>query len=244
MPTRSEAEEHLRIIRSLMEKATIYRAISAPSALVAGIFACVGALFLYVTNPASTRAEVDFAMPFLCTWVAVLMFTLLANTFFLWRGSKIRGEPFLSSGMRLALVAMLPGMLCGLFFSAVLACWPNTFWLPPIWMMCYALALLATKHFAPRSIMVLGWAFLVGGMVSFYLLFWWDFAGGWEKDSISHLVGHIEQLQGWDVRGIPLGAFASGSNLLMAATFGLFHLIYAACTWPRQASASDTGGTP
>ena len=37
MPTRSEAEEHLRVIRSLMEKATIYRAISAPTALLGGV---------------------------------------------------------------------------------------------------------------------------------------------------------------------------------------------------------------
>ena len=145
--------------------------------------------------------------------------------------------------MRLALLAMLPGMLCGLFFSAVLARWPNTFWLPPIWMMCYALALLATKHFAPRSIMVLGWAFLVAGMASFYLLFWWDFAEGWEKDSISHFAGYID-LAGRDVRAIPLGAFASCSNALMGLTFGLFHLIYAACTWTRRVRGGDTGGTP
>jgi hypothetical protein len=243
MPTRTEAEEHLRIIRSLMEKATIYRAISAPTALVGGIFACVGAPVLFRTNPTPLASEVDFAIPFLCIWGAVLLLTVLANSFFLWRGSKLRSEPFLSSGMRLALVAMLPGMLCGLFFSAVLACWPNTFWLPPIWMLCYALALLATKHFAPRSIMVLGWAFLVAGMASFSLLFWWDLVEGWEKDTIIHFAGYLN-LAGRDLRAIPPGTFALGSNALMALTFGLFHLIYAACTWPRRTSANDTGRTP
>jgi hypothetical protein len=30
---------------------------------------------------------------------------------------------------------------------------------------------------------------------------------------------------------------ATSPNLLMTATFGLFHFIYAACTWPRK-----TGG--
>ena len=34
---RSKAEEDLRVIRSLMERATVYRAISAPAALVAGL---------------------------------------------------------------------------------------------------------------------------------------------------------------------------------------------------------------
>ena len=158
---------------------------------------------------------------FLGTWCLVLFLTGLANVFLLWRGSKLRGEPFLSSGMRLALVAMLPGMLCGLFFSAVLGWGTNTFWLPPIWMMCYALALLATKHFAPRSIMILGWAFLVAGMASFYQLFCWGIGGAFGP---SHL--------------------ASGSNLLMGLTFGVFHLIYAACTWPRPARADGPSGSP
>lgn len=210
MPHRSDAEEHLRIIRSLMEKATIYRAISAPTALAGGIFAGLGTAIFCQLSPRPIRSEADFATPFLSTWGAVLLLTFLANTLLLWRGSKLRGEAFLSSGMRLALVAMLPGMLCGLFFTVVLGWGTNVFWLPPIWMMCYAVSLLATKHFAPRSIMLLGWAFLLAGMASFYQLFVLSFAGAF---GASH--------------------FASGSNLLMGATFGLFHLIYAACTWPR-----------
>ena len=36
MNERLAAEEHLRVIRSLMERATVYRAISAPTALVGG----------------------------------------------------------------------------------------------------------------------------------------------------------------------------------------------------------------
>jgi len=220
MQTRSDAEEHLRIIRSLMEKATIYRAISAPTALAGGIFAVLGSVVLW-GNFRPVRSETEFATRFLITWGTVLLLTTLANTFFLWRASKLRGEPFLSSGMRLALVAMLPGMLCGLFFTAVLGWGTNVFWLPPIWMMCYAVALLATKHFAPRSIMLLGWTFLLAGMASFYQLFVWGFGGLF---GVSH--------------------FASGSHLLMGVTFGLFHLIYAACTWPRRARGAAAAARP
>jgi hypothetical protein len=219
MPTRTEAEEHLRVIRSLMEKATIYRAISAPTALAGGIFASIGAVALHLVQP--LRSESDFAVPFYLTWGLVLFLTIAANTVLLWRGSKMRGEQFLSSGMRLALEAMLPGMLCGLFFSAVLGWGTNVFWLPPIWMMCYAQALLATRHFAPRSIMILGWAFLFSGMGSFCLLFFARLL------SRSH----------WS-------DFANGSVLWMGLTFGLFHLIYAACTWPRKPAGAAAGATP
>jgi len=218
MPTRSEAEEHLRIIRSLMERATIYRAISAPTALAGGLLASCSSLAFQAAYPPD-RPGADFTTAFLLTWATVLLLTILANTFFLWRGSKLRGEPFLSSGMRLALGAMLPGMLCGLFFSVVFFHGANGTWLPPIWMMCYAVALLATKHFAPRSIVILGWAFLVAGMVAFCALCCPDLSFG-------------------------VNDGASRSNASMGLTFGLFHLIYAACTWPRKASASDTGGKP
>jgi hypothetical protein len=219
MPNRTDAEEHLRIIRSLMEKATIYRAISSPTALAGGFFALLGCVALRQLTPHPIRDANDFAVPFLCTWLVVLFLTLCANTFFLWRGSKLRQESFLSSGMRLALIAMLPGLLCALFFTVLFSQGRNVFWLPPIWMISYAVALLATKHFAPRSIMFLGWAFLLAGMVSYYLLFVWDFSWG----GPNHL--------------------ATGSNLLMGLTFGLFHLLYAVCTWPRR-KRGETGGTP
>ena len=39
MDERHRAEEHLRVIRTLMERATIYRAISASTALIGGLIA-------------------------------------------------------------------------------------------------------------------------------------------------------------------------------------------------------------
>ena len=54
---RSKAEEDLRVIRSLMERATVYRAISSPAALVAGflsIFAA-GAIYRRPVHDQGTR---------------------------------------------------------------------------------------------------------------------------------------------------------------------------------------------
>ena len=44
MDPRPKAEEDLRVIRSLMERATVYRAISAPTALVAGLLSIFAAV--------------------------------------------------------------------------------------------------------------------------------------------------------------------------------------------------------
>ena len=53
MSDRESAEENLRVIRSLMERVTTYRAISAPSALVAGLLSTVAAGAVYYNNEVS-----------------------------------------------------------------------------------------------------------------------------------------------------------------------------------------------
>ena len=93
-------------------------------------------------------------------------------------------------------------------------------------MLFYGVGLLATFHFAPRSITRLGWAFLAAGMGSFYLV----------------LTEKVEAFVAPHATGMS-GTHLS-ANILMAATFGLFHLIYAACTWTRRPAESGSGAQP
>jgi hypothetical protein len=48
MHERERAEEDLRVIRTLMERATIYRAISAPTALAGGVLAVTLTAIIWV----------------------------------------------------------------------------------------------------------------------------------------------------------------------------------------------------
>lgn len=210
----NEAEENLRVIRSLMEKATIYRAISAPTALVGGLVSVLFGGWLYFRwrpLPAGIELE-EFTRLFVAGWFGVLVITIVANTALLWVGACRRSEAFISPSMRQALLALLPAMLCGAFFSYLFVAFDRWSMLPPMWMMCYALGLLSTGHFAPRSIPLLGWSFLFATFGSALILVQFSLKAWW---------GHGES-------NVPTVA-----NLLMVATFGLFHLIYAACTWPR-----------
>lgn len=219
MPTREEAEEHLRIIRSLMERATIYRAISAPVALAGALASLAGCAILafslpsYANQaPSATRVFPDVWKLFFGVWISVLLVTVLANVFFLWKESRGRGEPFLSPGMRAALHALAP---CWLVAAVLTAFWTRIPWLlPTFWMILYGLGLLATRYFAPRSIVHLGWAFVAAGVLSLLI-----FDGN-----------HAAELR--------------AANLAMGATFGLFHLVYAACTWPRKTAPAGPGGEP
>lgn len=219
MNLRSEAEENLRVIRSLMEKATIYRAISAPTALVGGLMSITAGLALYFTWRPLPRGieEERFKLLFVGGWLAVLMVTGIANTYFIWSGARRRSEPFISPGMKLALGALFPPILCGAILSAMLLWIEAPFVLPPVWMLCYGLGLLSAKHFAPQSIGWLGWSFLVAGLVAITVLYILNMHARW-GDGETH---------------VPTAA-----NLLMTTTFGLFHLIYAACTWPRKGAAT------
>jgi hypothetical protein len=147
-------------------------------------------------------------------WLAILVVVLAVNTFFVRRESQNEGRPLLSSGARLALRAIAP---CLLIPAA------TTIWffknaepidqeiLVAVWIAFYGLSLLATALFAPRSLVLLGWAFLLSGVV---MIFW-------------------PKSLGDDPRGLL-------PNLAMGATFGCYHLVYAICVWSRrQTGARD-----
>ena len=121
--TERGAEEHLHAIRLLMERATIYRAISAPTALV-------GAFAFHRLRPSrdarSGKSRDDCTATWMrvgifpALWTLVFLITLAANTLFIWRGARQRGEAMVSAGMKLALRSVAPGLFAGGAISAVL----------------------------------------------------------------------------------------------------------------------------
>ena len=206
---RSKAEAHLRVIRSLMERATVYRAISAPAALVAGFLSIFAAAAIYLND--QTRLSINRSVQgrvFAAIWLTVLVIAVAANAFFIWREAKNDGRPFISSGMKLSLRAIAPNLL----IPAAVTLWfladgykgatePE---LVVAWIVFYGLALLSTGLFAPRSLVCLGWAFLLTALVI---------------PALRNAVG-----------GLP----ANLPTIAMGFTFGLYHLIYAVCAWPRK----------
>jgi hypothetical protein len=203
---RSKAEQDLRVIRSLMERATVYRTISAPAALVAGFLSIFAAAAIYLNDK-----SVDWAVQgraFAAIWLVVLVLAVAANAFFIWREAKKDGRPFISSGMKLSLRAIAPTLLVP---AAV------TLWflvsgykgaaeqeLVVVWIAFYGLALLSTALFAPRSLVCLGWAFLLTALALLAL-----------RNAAGDLPVNLP-------------------NIAMGITFGLYHLIYAVCAWPRK----------
>jgi len=203
--TPEAAQAQLTAIRHLMARATHYRALSAPTALVAGLLSLFSAYFCW--QAAQTAVLLPGVM-FVSLWVMVLAMVWALNFYFLWESSRQRREPLFSPSFRLAMGSFLPPMLAG----GVLTWWilqtPDLLAMVIVWHICYGLALLSTQAYAPRSLFVLGWAFLLTGLgltLPYSLLPY--YAPDFE---------HI--------------AF-----LAMGASFGGFHLIYAALTWKSTA---------
>jgi hypothetical protein len=207
----SKAEEDLRVIRSLMERATVYRAISAPAALVAGLLSIFAASAIYLND--QTRLSINRPVQgraFAAIWLAVLAIAVATNAFFIWREAKKDGRPFISSGMKLSLRAIAPNLL----IPAAITVWflvsgykgATEQELVLAWIAFYGLALLSTGLFAPRSLVCLGWAFLLTALV---------------LPALKNAVGDLP---------------ANLPNIAMGITFGLYHLIYAVCAWPRKRS--------
>jgi len=224
MNEQERAEEHLKTIRRLMERGTIYRAISAPTALVGGLLSLMASwYYLHWFNHFGPN---DFFSTdqnaFLRLWLVVLVLTAVANTIFIVTGSKKRGEPVLSASMKAAFTALAPAFIAGGVFTFYFVGdgWvPSTdVWLSIGWCVFYGLGLLATGHFAPRSLTVLGWAFLIFGIAAFIVF---------------RLTGGMSDVFSHDLTTRPVGA------IFMAVTFGLFHLIYALCAWPRKGAAPE-----
>src|SRR4051794_35901429 len=206
MNEHSEAEQNLRVIRQLMERATVYRAVAAPSALVAAILSLLAAGGVYFNNEVKsllgrTVGPREFGM----IWIVVLIAAVVANVFFLWREAERDGRPFVSSGMRLALQAIAPTLL----IPTAVTVWffrngylgAQELQLVTVWVAFYGLALLSTSLFAPRSLSMLGWAFLLTALATPVL-----------GDKIDDLTDDVP-------------------DTVMGLTFGVYHLIYAVATW-------------
>lgn len=203
MSTTEAALENLRIIRSLMEKAHIYRAVSAPAALIGGVLALAASAWPVQHALANHGAAVMCDQCFLCTWLIIFGIASALNLILLAREASRRGQPFVSEGMRMALRAFAPPMLVGGCVGIGLIIFLHNLTLAAlIWVLCYGLALLSTSGFSPRSLVRLGWAFVIAGLVLFLV---------WAANSDARLLSSDE----------------APASLVMGLTFGLLHVIYA-----------------
>ena len=215
----STALEHLRIIRTLMERAHIYRAVSGPAALIGGALAlgvsAIGFKLNMFTRDGETASNAFRSREFLFAWLGVLMVAGVANLLLLMRESGHKGQPALTDGLRMALRAIVPPLLTGGVLGVCLIWFNEDVELAAlVWILCYGLALQATVSFAPRSIIRLARAFLIAGQVLAIAWFWNGGLGMFQRDE-------------------------APASLFMGATFGLFHIVYGIAVYASKAKNAE-----
>jgi hypothetical protein len=211
------ASSQLRVIRSLMERATIYRSLSAPTAFAGGLLSFGGLGLAYMEDGVGGGGHQLSDAGFLAIWLTILVLASLTNAYFLRQEARRRGHPLFSAGMKCALRSVLPPFLCAGFFT-ILCQIPVL--LASAWILFYGLGLLAMQHFAPRSIVVLGWMFVAAAGIVPSLAMW----------ALPEWAAEMDR--------------AVMASWMMALTFGLFHIVYAVAVWAmgeKETRAAEPG---
>lgn len=192
------AEENLQVIRTLMERAGLYRRALAPVMLlvgVVGVGAAIGAQYALV----NTYAD------FLRWWVTTCLVAMLVVIGFARQQAWREKEPLLTAPAKRVVSALLAPYLSALVVSTPFRLITvdmsdhNTllplYWLIGLWLLLHGCALNAAGMFISLGVRRLAWVFVLAGVALIALAF-------------SHSL--YEQMD---------------PHLLMGATFGGFHLV-------------------
>jgi hypothetical protein len=194
------AAEHLQVIRTLMERAAVYRRALAPIMLFNGILGSLAAVLGLVL-------KIDTPRGFILFWGGVAVVAIGGSLGLVRRQALSAAEPFWSPPTRRVTQAMLPAVVAGLILSAVVVAklsWAAPdfgreialLWLPLCWIVLYGCGFHGAGFFMPRGMRLFGWAFVLGGCAGVAL-------------------------------GVPTGMTREvWAHLLMGFFFGLLHLAY------------------
>lgn len=229
MTEREKAADHLKVIRSLMERATVYRTISWPTALFGGTLAVIlSALLFFREQAAISGAEGEERLiserAWVLCWIVALVVTSSFNVFLVARKSKREKRLFFSPGLKMALRAFVPPMLAGGVVGTGLTLSGTAAMGASIWVICYGLALHATRSLAPKSIPRLGWAFLLAGIAAFF--YTWS-----DGSNPLPAVGAPDHMESPMLE----------ANLIMGICFGVFHLLYGFIVMKTDGDLSEAG---
>ena len=179
----NRAAEHLQVIRTLMERSTLYRRALAPISLLTGVLGLVAAAGGWMFAIKTSRAFVGY-------WLAVST-VCITGAYLIARQQALKdAEPFWSSPTKRVTSALAPPLFVGLIVGLLSVACPG--WdfiqpwaLPALWMVLHGCALHSAGFFMTRGIKLVGWIFVLCGCA---LMFARCFADGPLALREAHLV--------------------------------------------------------
>jgi hypothetical protein len=161
-----DASDNLQVIRTLMERAALYRRALAPIMLTTGALGTIA-------SAVGVLLKLNTARNFVLLWLATAV-VAVATAFLLARRQALKErEPFWSPPTRRVAEALLPalfsGMFLGLLFLQADVPAELGFVMALLWILFYGCALHAAGFFMVRGMRLFGWLFIAGSVVSFVL---------------------------------------------------------------------------
>ncbi len=195
------AAENLQVIRTLMERSSLYRRALAPVCFAAGLLGILAGVVGWF-------AQIDSARGFGLLWMLVALGILVISLLIIRRQAVRAEEPFWSPPSRRVAQAMAPPLLVGLLAGCLIVIphWRDplhAWWLPGIWLVLYGCAAHAAGFFMRRGMKLFGWMLGLLGATLLVLVNGRTHAAGLPSLSLAHLV---------------MGALFGGSHI----AFGLY----------------------
>jgi len=155
----SGAEENLLVIRTLMERAAVYRRALMPIMFTTGLTAMVAAVVGLVID---IRKAVTYSIYWSVICVIVLIIALALTR----RRSTKERQPFWTPPAKRVVHALSAPLVAG----AIITVWcvlegftVNA--ITAVWLLFYGCALHTAGFFTPRGLRKLGWCFIAGGAI-------------------------------------------------------------------------------
>jgi hypothetical protein len=206
MMARPSTEERLAILRSLLDRRALYRRRFARIGLIAGTLSILTGAALFINDEVTPLLDRPIGpRQFGAAWLTVLAITIAIGALFSMRRARPDGNSSGLTRLKFVLASIAPYLLIPAAFTT----WffgtgylgGTELDLVVVWIASYGLVLVSTAAFAPRSILLLGWACLLTA-VGVPLL----------EEKLDYWIGDMP-------------------SLLMGLTFGVYHWIYAVFNW-------------
>lgn len=161
------AEDNLQTIRTIMERAALYRRTLAPTMLATGGIGLLAAVV-------GRGAEVQSPLGFLGVWMVAALAAATASFFIMRRQAVSAREPFFTTPTRRVIGAMHPPLTAGALLTLPVLVHQvfqpvhpvNHVLLPGllcVWLAFYGCGLNAAGQYSSRGVRLLGWVFIGAG---------------------------------------------------------------------------------
>jgi len=169
-----KAALELKVIRQLMERPVRYSTMSGLSGILAGLAALGGLAADHAISSAWQGRHRAVAMKLnIFVWAGVFVVAFAGAVICTRLRERRQNMPFWSAIKKKILLTILPPFVAGVGLTLIIvyrthAGWGPNEWglIPPIWMLCYGLALWQVGLLSPVEVRLLGAAFLVAGLAT------------------------------------------------------------------------------